>query len=114
MLVQHELEILRLGFRDRAPSGPAADEMDQGVDAPEFGRGRLGRRMNRLPIAQIRHARKRTRLGQVQVPQQGIQFALIVIQQDEGCPAFGKGLGDQAPESAGCASDDNGLIHNTF
>jgi hypothetical protein len=92
MLVDHEIQILDTRFDKGLASDPAADEMDQGVDAPKFGRDRFGRRADCISIAQIDHRGEETFGGQIQIASQVIQFILIVTQEHQGIPARCKGL----------------------
>ena len=109
MLAEHEVQIFCVDFGESLAADPAADEMDQSVDTAKFGRDSLGRGLDRLSIPQVNNGGKESLIGQIQVAGQGIQFALIVIQQCKRMTALREGLRGFVSQYTRCTRDDDDL-----
>jgi hypothetical protein len=108
MLAEHEVQVFFGGFGESLAADPAADEMDQSVDAAKFGRDSLSRGADCLSIPQVNNGGKESLIGQIQVAGQGIQFVLIVIQQRKRMTAVREGLRGFVSQYTRCTSNNYG------
>src|SRR5512138_970598 len=111
MLTEHKVQVCCARFDKSLAADPAADKMDQGVNCAEFRSDRPCCAAKRIPVAQIDHGGEETLLWQVQLTRQCIQFVLIVIEQDQGMTAPGKGVRGFASQCSSGTGDDDCLIH---
>ena len=107
MLVEHGSKLVVVEIHDRRPAGPAADEVQPGIDATEAIHDRGRRRPRLLRMNELADSGDPAIVRQSGLRRDGRQAFERPTDQAEACPVGGKGRDDGPPGRTGRPGDQD-------